>query len=218
MKQPDMIFKIQQLCIAAFRNRHPKFKHRIFAIGKLSWVGGEVKNHHLLNDDIGIAHLFLSMPRNGFAGMYFLILRRSQKLTEIQQQFKADMISAGYNFMQIASVEDFQTIIESYMESQINEGHVEQVVCRHWGVDPQLIHTKTQKQPVVRARQLSCYLSQIVTGKADAPVSVQFFTRHCGGIHGRITVKALYSSDTEYRGKVDLILNELMISTKYMKI
>ena len=210
--------RMQKDCLTHFRRTYPKFKHRLIAIPNIGTRNALSREQHLIGMSVGTAHLFLAVPRNGFAGLYFLFKRKDKHITTAQAKFRTEMIDAGYNFLKILSVEDFQTSVREYLEAQMNEGHVEQVVCRHTGVDPQLIRTKTSKPEVVRTRQLACFFAQILTGKRDTAISFQYFNSHCGGIYGRGVVKSLYNSDTEYRERVDAIMNELMISPKHMKI
>jgi len=166
----------------------------------------------------GVANLFLAVPRNGLSGAWFLLKKKNHKLTQAQLLFRNVMIESGYHFTKVINLEDFQDELRGYLEAQINEHHVEQVVCRHLEVDPYLLHTKTSKQEVVRARQITCYVAQIVTGKRESSVSLKFFNSHCGGIHGRTVIKGLYASDTQWRTKIDAIFDELMISPKHMEI
>jgi len=210
--------ELQKKCLMYFRRAYPKLKSRMIAIPSIGNRNALSRELQMIGMSAGVANLFLAVPRNGFAGAWILFKGKDRKNTKAQNTFRSEMIEAGYNFIKAINFEDFKAEVKAYLEAQINEGMVEQVVCRHLQVDPMLVHTKTSKQEIVRARQISCYFAQILTGKTDSAVSFQFFNSHCGGMHGRTTIKSLYASDTDFRNQIDLIMNELMISPKYMQI
>lgn len=207
---------LQRLCLRHFRQKYPKFNRHIISTQQSQTRAEQANITRLMIE--GSAHLFIAVPRNGFAGLWILLKTPHRlDLTPAQQSWRDAMRSIGYEYRTAKNVQDFIKHIRRYMDSQINEAMVEQVVCRHYGVDPVLLHTKTSKQDIVRARQLSCFFSQIVTGKPDATISFKFFADHVGGIHGRNVIRTLYASDHEYRERVDKIMSELMISPKHMK-
>ncbi len=211
--------ELQRRCLLYFRRAYPKLRTRLISIPNAGNRNALSHDQQMIGMSHGTANLFLAVPRNGYSGAWFLMKsKHKHALTQAQTTFRNVMINAGYYFVKVINFEDFRDELRDYLEAQINEHHVEQVVCRHLKVDPSLLHTKTSKQEVVRARQITCYAAQILTGKRESSVALQFFNSHCGGIHGRRVVKSLYASDTGFRRVVDPILDELMISQKYMEI
>ncbi len=219
MKKLARNIEFQRRCLLYFRRVYPKLHQKLVAIPNIGNRNALSREQQMIGMSKGTANLFLAVPRNGLSGAWFLLKPEKRRpATTAQNNFRNVMIESGYAFFKVINFEDFQDELRGYLEEQINEHHVEQVVCRYLQVDPSLLHTKTSKQEIVRARQITCYAAQILTGKRDCSVSYQFFKDHCGGIHGRSVIKSLYASDTQWRAKIDDILNELMISPKYMQI
>ncbi|MCK5128130.1 MAG: hypothetical protein KAR42_17875, partial [candidate division Zixibacteria bacterium] len=82
--------RMQKDCLTHFRRTYPKFKHRLIAIPNIGTRNALSREQHLIGMSVGTAHLFLAVPRNGFAGLYFLFKRKDKHITTAQAKFRTE--------------------------------------------------------------------------------------------------------------------------------
>ena len=84
------------------------------------------------------------------------------------------------------------------------------VVCTHYGLEPNTIHTKSRKRDVVQARQVAMYLAKTYTDLSTAKIGNLIGNRdHATVLHACKTIKALKDVDKAFQTEMDEIQAEL---------
>ena len=84
------------------------------------------------------------------------------------------------------------------------------VVCTHYGLEPNTIHTKSRKRDVVQARQVAMYLAKTYTDLSTAKIGNLIGNRdHATVLHACKTIKALKDVDKAFQTEIDEIQAEL---------
>ena len=84
------------------------------------------------------------------------------------------------------------------------------VVCTHYGLEPNAIHTKSRKRDVVQARQVAMYLAKTYTDLSTAKIGNLIGNRdHATVLHACKTIKALKDVDKAFQTEIDEIQAEL---------
>ena len=84
------------------------------------------------------------------------------------------------------------------------------VVCTHYGLEPNAIHTKSRKRDVVQARQVAMYLAKTYTDLSTAKIGNLIGNRdHATVLHACKTIKALKDVDKAFQTEMDEIQAEL---------
>ena len=84
------------------------------------------------------------------------------------------------------------------------------VVCTHYGLKPNTIHTKSRKRDVVQARQVAMYLAKTYTDLSTAKIGNLIGNRdHATVLHACKTIKALKDVDKAFQTEMDEIQAEL---------
>ena len=83
-------------------------------------------------------------------------------------------------------------------------------VCRHFGIENTIIHTKSRKREVVQARQIAMYLAKNYTDFSTAKIgSLIGHKDHATVLHACKTVKELKDVDKSFRAEIDEIQSAL---------
>ena len=129
---PRKEYEIQEVCVAWFRLRYPKFKRMLYASlnGVLLNVSSSRKLAHLSESARraiawnrlekqgavpGVFDLFLSIPSGDYAGLYIDTKTKKGRLSDSQKEFLADAKNFGYACAIVRSLDDFQKLIEGYL-------------------------------------------------------------------------------------------------------
>ncbi len=84
------------------------------------------------------------------------------------------------------------------------------VVCTHYGLESNAIHTKSRKRDVVQARQVAMYLAKTYTDLSTAKIGNLIGNRdHATVLHACKTIKALKDVDKAFQTEIDEIQAEL---------
>ena len=84
------------------------------------------------------------------------------------------------------------------------------VVCTHYGLESNAIHTKSRKRDVVQARQVAMYLAKTYTDLSTAKIGNLIGNRdHATVLHACKTIKALKDVDKAFQTEMDEIQAEL---------
>ena len=84
------------------------------------------------------------------------------------------------------------------------------VVCTHYGLESNAIHTKSRKRDVVQARQMAMYLAKTYTDLSTAKIGNLIGNRdHATVLHACKTIKALKDVDKAFQTEMDEIQAEL---------
>ena len=84
------------------------------------------------------------------------------------------------------------------------------VVCTHYGLEPNTIHTKSRKRDVVQARQVAMYLAKTYTDLSTAKIGNLIGNRdHATVLHACKTIKALKDVDKAFQTEMEEIQAEL---------
>ena len=84
------------------------------------------------------------------------------------------------------------------------------VVCIHYGLESNAIHTKSRKRDVVQARQVAMYLAKTYTDLSTAKIGNLIGNRdHATVLHACKTIKALKDVDKAFQTEMDEIQAEL---------
>lgn len=79
-------------------------------------------------------------------------------------------------------------------------------VCKHFGLDNSVIHTKSRKREVVQARQIAMYLAKNNTDFSTAKIGLLIGKRdHATVLHACKTIKELKDVDKAFRAELDEI-------------
>lgn len=83
-------------------------------------------------------------------------------------------------------------------------------VCNHYGLDIEVIHTKSRKHEAVLARQISMYLAKQYTNLSNAKIGAQIGNKdHATVIHACKTIKNLRDTDKSVSKALELISSNL---------
>ncbi len=84
------------------------------------------------------------------------------------------------------------------------------VVCKHFGIDTAVIHTKSRKREVVQARQVAMYLAKNHTDFSTAKIGSLIGQKdHATVLHACKTIKELKEVDKTFRAEIDDIQSAL---------
>ena len=84
------------------------------------------------------------------------------------------------------------------------------VVCTHYGLESNAIHTKSRKRDVVQARQVAMYLAKTYTDLSTAKIGNLIGNRdHATVLHACKTIKSLKDVDKAFQTEMDEIQAEL---------
>lgn len=112
--------ELQSSCIKWFRFSFPQFKMMLFAIpngGHRNIItAARLKREGVIS---GIPDMFLSIPRNGFHGMYIEMKHGNNKLTENQDRFFQSAIKHNYKCQVINSLDQFIREVTYYINSNL---------------------------------------------------------------------------------------------------
>ena len=114
--------ELQILCINWFRLAFPQYKMLLFSIPN----GGHrnlltavrMKREGVIS---GVPDLFLSLPRNGFHGMYIEMKYGKGKLSANQEAFIAEVSKHNYKVEVINSLDKFVREVTQYLNSNLNQ-------------------------------------------------------------------------------------------------
>lgn len=84
------------------------------------------------------------------------------------------------------------------------------IVCRHYGIDPAVLSSKSRKREVVQARQVSMYLAKKYTGLSNAKIGAQIGNKdHATVIHACKTISDMQATDKAFHHTIEQIQLEL---------
>ena len=84
------------------------------------------------------------------------------------------------------------------------------VVCRHYGVEPSSLFNKSRRRELVRARQVSMYLTKQYTDLSTAKIGVKIGGRdHATVLHACRTVADQQQVDRSFRAEIEELKTEL---------
>lgn len=90
--------------------------------------------------------------------------------------------------------------------------HIRDIVCQELQVKPELVHTKTRKRYVVKARQTTMYFIKNLTKHSLKTIGAFFGGfDHTTVIHSYDTVTDLLETDSEYVKEVEMIKLKLFV-------
>jgi hypothetical protein len=109
--------ELQQICVIWFRLQYPKLANRLFAIpngGHRSKVTAAILKAEGVM--AGVSDLFLSVPKNGFGGMWIEMKAPGGRLSDIQQQFISEH-KGVYECAVCYNVEQFISAVNNYLNT-----------------------------------------------------------------------------------------------------
>lgn len=122
MKQTES--KLQIACVRWFRYEYKRYSNVFFAIpngGNRNAVTGAIlKAEGVL---AGVADLFLSLPRNGFHGLYIEMKCGKNNQTATQQLFQSEVEKHGYKYIVVRSFDEFQRELNYYTNGLITPSY-----------------------------------------------------------------------------------------------
>ena len=109
---------LQVACVRLFRYKHHEYNEMLFAIpngGKRnSIVAKKLKAEGVVS---GVPDLFLAIPKGNWCGMFIELKNgRSNNLTENQKRMMYKLQMHRYKTAVARSLEEFEKIIEEYLE------------------------------------------------------------------------------------------------------
>lgn len=106
---------LQRECVRLFRYMHQPLQWRMFAIPnggqRDKVVAAKMKLTGTLS---GVWDLFLSVPRNGFSGLFIEMKHGKNKLTDNQAKFQSEN-AKDYAFEVVYNIDQFITAINNYL-------------------------------------------------------------------------------------------------------
>lgn len=84
------------------------------------------------------------------------------------------------------------------------------VVCDYFNLSPEMIHAKTRKREIVKARQIAHYFSKSLTKSSLATIGAKIGGKdHATVLHSCKTVNNLFDTDKRYRFQIEEIEKKL---------
>ncbi|MBQ8500879.1 MAG: chromosomal replication initiator protein DnaA [Bacteroides sp.] len=107
-----------------------------------------------------------------------------------------------------------QRIVRKVVKNEAKEITIEDIVntvCKHYGLDTSLIHSKSRKREVVQVRQVAMYLAKCNTSLSTSKIGLQIGGKdHATVLHACKTIKELREVDKSFQAE----LNEIQTSLK----
>ncbi|MBW1616169.1 MAG: chromosomal replication initiator protein DnaA [Deltaproteobacteria bacterium] len=87
--------------------------------------------------------------------------------------------------------------------------YIKKEVCKHYGILPEDITSKSRKQPIVRPRQVAMYLARKYTDQPLAAIGNSFNRYHATVLHAINEIEKGIRHDPTIRGQIDYFRNKL---------
>lgn len=183
-----------------------------------------------LRSESKLPDLFIAEPRNQFAGLFIEIkasvdtlytndggIRNIEHIKE-QLEMLERLQNKGFKAVFGAGFDDCKEIIDEYLtpKTELSTEKIEIITCNNFGIDRNLIHSKSRRRELVMPRQvimtIAYHVTQKSTKKSNRIVGLIFKLDHATVSYSRKTVKNLIETDKNFREKFNKILYELGIS------
>ncbi len=101
-------------------------------------------------------------------------------------------------------------IVEDRQE-ELSVSRIQEIVCRYFGLKPEMLSSKTRKREIVQARQIAMYLSRSHTKTSLASIGAQIGGKdHATVLHSCNTVMDLIETDRTFRQYVQDIEKQIV--------
>lgn len=98
-------------------------------------------------------------------------------------------------------------------QRKLSIDHIQEVICDHFGIETEVVRSKTRKRNVVQARQLSMFFSKNLTNSSLTKIGKYFGGRdHSTVIHACQTVLDLMETDRTFRKDVENLQRKLNVN------
>jgi len=182
-----------------------------------------------LRSESKLPDLFIAEPRNQFAGLFIEIKAsvdtlytndgRIRNIEHIKEQLEMleRLQNKGFKAVFGAGFDDCKEIIDEYLtpKTELSTEKIEIITCNNFGIDRNLIHSKSRRRELVMPRQVIMTISYHICEKrkiSNRMVGLIFKLDHATVSYSRKTVKNLIETDKNFREKFNKILYELGIS------
>jgi len=182
-----------------------------------------------LRSESKLPDLFIAEPRNQFAGLFIEIKAsvdtlytkdgRIKNIEHIKEQLEMleRLQNKGFKAVFGAGFDDCKEIIDEYLtpKTELSTEKIEIITCNNFGIDRNLIHSKSRRRELVMPRQVIMTISYHICEKrkiSNRMVGLIFKLDHATVSYSRKTVKNLIETDKNFREKFNKILYELGIS------
>ncbi|MBW1650534.1 MAG: chromosomal replication initiator protein DnaA [Deltaproteobacteria bacterium] len=104
-----------------------------------------------------------------------------------------------------------KSVIENLIGQQkiITLDYIKKEVCKHYGIHPEDIASKSRKQTIVRPRQMAMYLARKYTDQPLAAIGKNFNRYHATVLHSINAIEKGIRHDTSLRGQINYFRNKL---------
>lgn len=110
--------KLQKACVHWFRYQYSRYAMLLFAIpnggSRNPMEAARLKAEGVTS---GVSDLFLSVPRNGYHGLYIEMKFGKNTMSENQNKFRKAVTEQGYDFALCYDFAQFQGAVENYFNS-----------------------------------------------------------------------------------------------------
>lgn len=170
--------------------------------------------------------LFIAEPKGERAGLFIEIKNSPGELylksgmisgeKHIQEQKKVLelLTKKGYHAVFGPGFEACVKIIDAYLtiKNPITPELLEKTVCRHYQIEPHLLHCKSQKREITEPRQIVMSLIYSLFEGSNKQCGVYYRKDHATVTHSRKTIQDMYDTDRQFREKINRILGDLGVA------
>ena len=119
MKQDES--RLQMACVKWFRMQYPQHRKLLFSVPNGGFRNiATAKRMKLEGVVAGVSDLILLIPSHDFHGLCIEMKTAKGRQTDNQKEWQTHVEAHGYIYALARSVEDFQNIVNDYLNQQTN--------------------------------------------------------------------------------------------------
>ncbi len=137
--------------------------------------------------------------------IYYIASNVVNNVRELEGALISLLAQATLNKKEI-NFEMAKSIIDKLVKKSVKELSVEsisQTVCDYFGLDLELLQSKTRKREIVQARQIAMYFSKVLTNSSLSTIGAKIGKKdHATVLHACKAVNNLVETDKEFKSQV----------------
>ncbi len=144
--------------------------------------------------------------------VYYIASNVLNNVRELEGALISLLAMATLNKQEI-NFENAKAIIDKLVKKTSREVTVESIsetVCDYFGLDLEILHSKTRKREIVQARQIAMYFSKSLTNSSLSTIGAKIGKKdHATVLHACKAVNNLIETDKDFKGQVKEIEAQL---------
>ena len=176
-----------------------------------------------LRSETKLPDLFIAEPKGDKSGLFIEIkasyedlylkngdIRKMEHL-QMQKKMLERLQSKGYTAVFGAGFDACKIIIDEYLSKKnpITPELLEKIVCRHYRIEKELLHCKSQKREITEPRQLVMSLIYTLIDTSNQTSGLFYRKDHATVTHARKQMQDLCDSNKLFQEKITRILHDL---------